>query len=83
MKTFNARITFPKNLIVFALLGTLFFSTACEKESDIPNEEAITTEETVALVEAALAEGAEGIANEVDDAVEAAELVLEKTLTNV
>ena len=83
MKTFNARITFPKNLIVFALLGTLLFSTACEKESDIPNEEAITTEETVALVEAALAEGAEGIANEVDDAVEAAELVLEKTLTNV
>lgn len=84
MKTFNARISFPKNLIVFALLGTILFSTACEKESTTPNEEeAITTEETVALVEAALADGAEGIANEVDDAIVAAELVLEKTLTNV
>ncbi|MEZ5039231.1 MAG: hypothetical protein R2828_05050 [Saprospiraceae bacterium] len=83
MKTFNPRINFPKNLILLAMLSTLLFSTACEKASVKTMEEPITTEETVALVEAALVSGAEGITNELEDAIYAAELVLEKTLTNV
>lgn len=83
MKTVSTPNLSLKRLTFLLILSVAFFGTACNKEaSNTPNEEAITTEETIALVEAALMEGAEGITHEVDDAVEVAELVLEKTLTN-
>lgn len=83
MKTVCPRIFSSKNLTFLLILTLTFFGTACNKEADTaPKEEAITAEETVALVEAALAEGAEGITNEAADAVEVAELVLEKTLNS-
>lgn len=83
MKTVCPRIFSSKNLTFLLILTLSLFGTACNKEADTaPKEEAITTEETLALAEAALAEGAEGIANEVADAVEVAELVLEKTLNS-
>lgn len=83
MKTVSTP-SFSLKKLTFLLIGAIaFLSTACNKEADnTPAEEAITAEETLALVEAALMEGAEGITHEVDDAVEVAELVLEKTLSN-
>ena len=83
MKTVSTPSLSPKKLTFLLIGGIAFFSTACNKEANnTPAEEAITAEETLALVEAALMEGAEGITHEVDDAVEVAELVLEKNLSN-
>ncbi len=83
MKTVCAPNFSLKKLTFLLILSMVFFGTACNKDAnDTPKEEAITTEETIALVEAALMEGAEGITHEVEDAVEVAELVLEKTLNN-
>lgn len=83
MKTVCARFFPSKHLSFLLILSIAFIGASCNKEADdSPKEEAITTEETIALVEAALVEGAEGITHEVEDAVEVAELVLEKTLNN-
>ena len=83
MKTVCTPSLSLKRLTFLLILSIAFFNTACNKEANnSPAEEAITAEETLALVEAALMEGAEGITHEVEDAVEVAELVLEKTLNN-
>jgi len=84
MKTVRPQNSLLKNLSFLLILSLTLFSTACNKESSetTPKEEVITAEETLALAEAALVEGAEGISNEVEDAVEVAELVLEKTLNS-
>ncbi|MBX2875672.1 MAG: hypothetical protein KTR30_26375 [Saprospiraceae bacterium] len=83
MKTVCTQILSLKKLAFLLTLSIAFFGTACNKDTDAtPNEEAITAEESIALVEAALVEGAEGLTHEVEDAVEVAELVLAKTLTN-
>ncbi|NET36778.1 MAG: hypothetical protein F6K19_32915 [Cyanothece sp. SIO1E1] len=83
MKTVSTPSLSLRKLTFLLILSIAFFSTACNKEANnSPTEETITSEETIALVEAALVEGAEGIVHEVEDAVEVAELVLEKTLNN-
>lgn len=66
-------------LLIFGLLFTSL--TACEKESDLtPTDNQLTTEETVDILEGALAVSTQGLAAEAADAADLSDKYVEKSV---